>query len=511
MSRKLSIKRIAEGSTGPAPSGKGHKAELGMNPGSTGDKSELKAPKSKQWTKQTRKGSGNRYTAELGSGAGPVPPSNDKLGNGQAELKGAANEAPPAVGTMNDLKGTVLKGLGKTAQKISFKNSGVPSSVDMPGGYGLLQTTNKNHLVSTKPNKVPKVNMVVREGVIDGTVQLRIGRKTITMEAASPKVLRSIASSYAGAGTNVEISVNTDIRESAKDRNLINLMLLAAHYKHHGMTSKYKAKVKEGYEAFKKLVDREYSPFYHESKKDWINECVKPSYKNLFRRAGKKYDDLLETHEVSVRAVTKDGEEEFKTIIHAIDEDHAVYEAFNLVVAETGVTTKVKRAFIGSKKFLPEEANESSLFSTDTKFFDDMYTAGKPKFDDMGRGKHGESSETKADKPKKETTGGKLRGNAEKVTFKHKGGTESKPKMGTDPQKSTPQKVSEAALYEGSIRDEVVRYIRKQYKSLREEKQKVADQVLESIESDSDLKGEAARFLEKALRNVLKMKAKKAA
>ena len=307
-----------------------------------------------------------------------------------------SSEGIPSVGQRSELKGSILSGLSPSAiKKVELKIA--PAIPTPDSGFGLLNIASSK-LKQENPVKVPSTSMKsVVEGVINGRTKIYVGRQhKMTLEAANVNTVRSIVEGYTGVGRNVKVVVETGSRNIFKNNNFANLMIEAVHYSHHGLSKLSETKKTAAFNLFKKSIAKEYVPFYHGSKKTWVSESVTPAFKQLNRDFKKIYNGLLKEFEVTVRVEKKSVTENVNLITRAINENCAAANAFDEISATDGLNTKIKHAFVGTKKFLPEADNKSPLTTVGKFFVDDM-----PKVKMTYKASDGRTASVKGDKPKK--------------------------------------------------------------------------------------------------------------
>lgn len=255
----------------------------------------------------------------------------------------------------------------KSVKKITF-------SVSKPNiDYGIVPTgeqikVSQSHAM--KQVKAPSKN--VSEGVINGTVTISIGARQHVYEAASTNMINRMMKNYASVGQPVSVDIKLGLRESYADRIFVESLFNTVHAKMVDIDRNYQESLKESFDRLVELLEGQYVEFHNRSKKEWINECVKPAYKQAFNAFKRIYEAHLEPFEISVKAQTRQGTEIFEVVSRALNEEIAASNAFDDVLSETGASAKVQYAFIGAKKYMAENSN--NIFS------------GKIKFEDMPEG-----------------------------------------------------------------------------------------------------------------------------
>jgi hypothetical protein len=308
------------------------------------------------------------------------------------------SEKVPAVGSPDKIKGTILQGLSPdSVKKCEIK---VAPAVPKPeSGFGIVAVAGSTGKKQTMDSKVPSVNMKsISEGVINGKTKIFVeGKLKLSLDAANTKTVSKIIESYTGVGSKVQIKVEPGSRRIFADNRFSNLMMESLHNKHHHLDTAAVAKRREAFNIFKESLDSEYSPFYHASKREWVNETLKPAFRQISKFYESAYNRLLKPFDVTVRAKRKGIVEDVEIRTKAINENCAAANAFDELVANDGFTTTIQHAFVGAKKILPESDSRSPLTKV-ANFFDDER---KGKF--FSSSKDGGASSVKADKAKKTT------------------------------------------------------------------------------------------------------------
>ena len=286
---------------------------------------------------------------------------------GDPSFKNKANGTPPAVGAKDDIKGTVLKGLEK-AVELKFSNK----SVKQPeSGWGIVKA-GQNMSITQKPEyKKVKGEGLVAEGVINGTVKIDIGSsRKVTLEAASPKIVRKIVEGYVEVGHKVKVLVKEGDRSIYSNPRFCQSIMEAVHYDYHDLQEYSKESLKKAYKIFAESLEDEYSPFYYESKKQWKSSSVNPAFKQVKKDFEGLYESLLKPYDVTVRAKIGESLEDFSVTVSTINEDHAAYVARYKVMEEAGTNSEIVHAYVDTKKFLPE--SNDGLFGKKINFFNDL-------------------------------------------------------------------------------------------------------------------------------------------
>lgn len=324
-----------------------------------------------------------------------VAPAKDAIANNPKKrgLNAAKHEEASLTNTVRD---AVIKELPKSAKnqvKIKTVSIKTPES-----GWGVLTANGKPVGPSQSPElkAYGKVSMGESK-IIDGTVEVLVGGKVkAKFDAASPKLIAGISESYARLGREVNVRVNRR-NGVTTDKKLGRKILESIHARHHNMPDIAKDLSREALIIAKNLLESEYNPFFFESKKDWIDSCVKPTFRALKESYRASYEDALEAFEVIVR-VEKNGEDQdYCVMANALNEEHAAAAAKEAIIEEVGPSFKPVHAMVGSKKFLPEQADTASLFSKAPTYFKDMPDAS------MGTkaSKDGSTAENKPKSPEK--------------------------------------------------------------------------------------------------------------
>jgi hypothetical protein len=297
-------------------------------------------------------------------------------------VRKAKNETPPTVGQMDTLKGSILPGLDpKKAKKITF-------SIRKEGG---------------DPNKEVKLNKVT-EGIVDGTVELYVGgAHKGSFAAAHGRKIAKLVEGYIDLGRNVKITFAPRSRACYKNSLFHNTMMEAAHYGYHKVDARRDELLNKAFVQFRESMKRDGMSSLFKTRTDWISKAVRPAFEQVMETYSRAYNNNLKSYEVQVRTESRKGNQDVLILTNAINEAAAAHIAAERILAEDGLTTKVKHLFVDGKKYLPEAA-EKGLFDMEPKFFSDM---PGPMGMLNAKSQDGKSSENKPEKAKTMEFGGK--------------------------------------------------------------------------------------------------------
>lgn len=302
---------------------------------------------------------------------------------------------PPSVGTMDEIKGSILPGLDpKKFKKIDLKLKQTDT-----GGI-IVPTWNAVKHPETDPGtknpNTPYGQKKVSESVVDGTVTVLVnGRPKSRFEAANGRVVSKIVESYVDLGRKVSIEFRPGVRSCYSDRAFHRTMMEASHLNFHGITGMRNTLLNKAMKMLAESLSGEFNELYS-SKKEWVLEALAPTIKQIAKKYDEAYKSSLRDYEVQIRTESKNGVQDVLVNTVAINEQSAAHTASEEIISEDGLDNRIKQIFVDGKKVLPENA-EKGIFSVSPKYFDDMPgPIGKL----APKKSNGETAENKPDAPK---------------------------------------------------------------------------------------------------------------
>lgn len=265
----------------------------------------------------------------------------------------------------HDLEGTGI--MSDKLGKIKF-------SVSMPKvDYGIVPTGKQMPVSqSHKWSNVSNVK-IMKEGLVNGQVVIRMPNKVYNFDVMSAKDLKAIVENYNKIGQELEVVFKPMCRKFYLQPEIKKALAEAVHYNMNGLKSSYDEKLLESKKAVKKALTESHNEFFASTKEEFVTESFSTVMKQGYQFYKALYESALKPYDVVVRAKTSLGNERFVIVTRALSEGHAAFNAFNEVIAETGVDTKLDTAFVGAKKFVYEDVqgilSKSLKFDIDTKDF----------------------------------------------------------------------------------------------------------------------------------------------
>ena len=257
----------------------------------------------------------------------------------------------------SELIGSFLKGMNpKSKEMITFKAKAVQGVKEL--SYDPPQLTKGAKIYS--PASAPK--KTVTESVVDGTVVINIGSKRMVFEAANVKRLRSFIKNLTEVRQKVSINVVSGMRKSYDDPKLYESLLTYHHYKRSGLNELANEVLAEGYAHYRKLVASEHNEFIYETRKEWLEEAVRPSFKQTVKAFGDLYEGMCNTHMVIVNTSNRGKNERYKVMTKALTETHAAAHAIDEILEEAGPTMTISSAYVESTKINISETKSPSVF-----------------------------------------------------------------------------------------------------------------------------------------------------
>ena len=253
-------------------------------------------------------------------------------------------------GDMYKITGPFLKGLDPNkVKKITVKPS--TFSVEPKAKFVSSEKMTNNGSGVFKPS----AQKTVTEGVFNGRVEVRVGRKKHVFEAVTPASIRKVASSYAPVGQPVDINVFPGIRRAYLNENFAQKMTNSVHYNSMGLKEQFKTALAEAFTSFYNLLEGEYNPRIHSSKSFWKENVVKGAFKQAYGRFKDIYHENLNVFETSVRARKGKEVDVFETVSKGIDEHHAAILSMQEVAAEAGPSFVIESVTIGPNIYTKDD------------------------------------------------------------------------------------------------------------------------------------------------------------
>jgi hypothetical protein len=231
--------------------------------------------------------------------------------------------------------------------------------------------------------------------MIEGVVEIHVsGRKKLAFEAATTGLIGKIAREYTAAGQPIEVVIVEGTKPSYGDKMFARIMTEAARARLSGMKQLHGRLLKEGLRRFRAAIQKEYSPFYFRNEESWNKSIVVPAFARAIQFFESRYARSLKPFDVVVRARTRRGVEDFDIVTEADSATAAVRLARDEVLSEAGIGSKFVHAFVGGKKYLPEDVEKSLLGNPPDQLGD------LPKGDDLVDGKQVAGKAESGPKPK---------------------------------------------------------------------------------------------------------------
>lgn len=248
------------------------------------------------------------------------------------------------------------------------------------------------------PNKVDKVKIkVVRpkvdpkglltlggivsesSGIINGRVEVKVGQKEYVFEAVHTSQVRKIAKSYATVGQPISITVRLGWRGAYSDPTFKKNLTEASHARSLGHPAWRKEMLEKSLTRFVALVEAQRVKSFYPNRDQWVVEVVKPAFTQAVKTFDTLYERSLKPFEVQVQAKTRQGREVFDIVTRALNERCAAALGFKAVRESTGPSTQMIHAFVGTEKFLYEEAmGVFGYYKPDFSHIETSITKGTP-------------------------------------------------------------------------------------------------------------------------------------
>lgn len=250
-----------------------------------------------------------------------------------------------------------------------------------------------------KTIKAPQPGALVCEGIVRGRTVIRIGETMrLGFDNIQADSLKKIVEGYASVGQKVRIHLRPNVTKTSSIRSVMGPMLESVHMRHLGMHGMREEAIERAKRAVMEALKSEYHSGFCGSRDKWKNTTVKNSFRHAMKLAESIYSSRLKPFDVTVRAKTREGMEDIAVVTSAISEGLAAAAAFKEVLAESGSGTVIRHAFVGTKKFIPEETE--SLLSKVPDLFSDM--PGAQKGNNSGPGTVSDKDHVDADAQEKD-------------------------------------------------------------------------------------------------------------
>ena len=256
-----------------------------------------------------------------------------------------------------ELLGSFLKGMNpKSTEMITFKAKAVQGVKELSFNPPQLTKGAKIYTPASAPKNT------VTESVVDGTVIINIGKKRMVFEAANVIKLRGFIKNLTEVRQKVSISVVSGMRKSYDDPKLYEGLLTYHHYKRSGLTDLANETLKESYAHYRKLVASEHNEFIFETRKQWLSEAVRPSFKQTVKAFGDLYEGMCDTHMVIVNTSNRGKNERYKVMTKALSETHAAAHAIDEILEEAGPSMKIGTTYVESTKIDVSKTKTPAVF-----------------------------------------------------------------------------------------------------------------------------------------------------